>query len=222
MNRLQTLREMNPTLPFFSVTDPEFSRYGRVAEFDSAALRETCLRAVRIPDAGVEYVPTLPALEALPDFERTRRELRGEGSCQLGCCWGRNTRLNALEYHRASEHNIAVTDMVVLLASQLDMEGPELPAGKVKAFLVPAGVTVEFFATTLHYAPCEVSPEGFVCIVVLPRGTNLPLEAPRPDTHDGRLLWARDKWLIAHADDAADVAAGAYPGLHGENFDVKY
>jgi hypothetical protein len=222
MNQLQTLLEKNPTLPFYAVTDPEFAPYGRVVDFDSYILAETCKKAVFMPKTGTLYETDLPELEALQDFERIRRVLRGEGSCQAGCCWGHNTMLNALEYHRASEHNIAVTDMAVLLASQLDMEGLELPAGKVKGFFVPAGTTVEFYATTLHYAPCQVDEAGFISIVVLPRGTNYALDASRPDGYDGRLLWAKDKWLIAHADDTADVKAGAYPGLHGENYDVKF
>jgi hypothetical protein len=222
MDMLQNLREKNPTLPFYSVYDPAFKPFGRVADFDSAALRESCAKAASMPEAGVAYVPDLPALEATPDFARVRHALRGEGSCQVGCCWGYNTLLNALEYHRASEHNIAVTDLVVLLGLQTDMEGLDLPAGRVTGFYVPAGTTVELYATTLHYAPCQVSDEGFIDIIVLPRGTNHALELPRPEGYDGRLLWAKDKWLIAHPDDAADVEAGAYPGLHGENFNVRY
>ncbi|MCE5342192.1 MAG: DUF4867 family protein [Eubacteriales bacterium] len=222
MSQLQTLREKNPTLPIYSAFDPEFKPYGRVVDFDSVILAETCKKAVFMPKTGTLYETDLPELEALPDFERVRRTLRGEGNCQAGCCWGHNTMLNALEYHRASEHNIAVTDMLVLLASQLDIEGLELPAGKVKGFFVPEGTTVEFYATTLHYAPCQTDDNGFICIIVLPRGTNYPLDGPRPAGYDSRLLWAKDKWLIAHPENQADVDAGAYPGLHGENYEVKY
>lgn len=222
MDTLQTLKRKNPNLPFFSVTDPAFRPFGRVIDFDAGALIAACEKAAAMPAAGASYVPDMPALEALPDFETVRRVLRGEGGCQIGCCWGFNTRLNCLEYHRASEHNIAVTDLVLLLAAQQDMEGFNLPAGKVVGFYVPKGTTLEVYATSLHYCPCQTSDAGFVSIVILPRGTNHPLEGARPEGADGRLLWAKDKWLIAHPDHADVVKKGAYPGLGGENFDIKY
>ena len=33
-------------------------------------------------------------------------------------CWGRNTKLNCLEYHRDSEVNIGASDFILLLAKQ--------------------------------------------------------------------------------------------------------
>lgn len=222
MSKLETLRKLNPGLPFYSVTDPEFRPFGRVIEFDSASLIETCEKAAVMPDGTCEYVTDMPELEALPAFEHVKNSLRGEGSCQIGVCWGYNQMLNCLEYHRSSEHNIAVSDVVLLLAAQQDMEDGVLPAGKVKAFYVPKGTTIEVYATTLHYAPCQVSDEGFRCIVVLPRGTNQPMTHDRPVEGDGRLLWAADKWLIAHEDMKDMIAQGAFPGLKGENYCVKY
>ena len=97
-----------------------------------------------------------------------------------------------------------------------------LDTAKVKAFRVPAGVLVEVYATTLHYAPCHTDEnKGFRVAVALPRGTN----GPRPEVvelaaEEDRLLWARNKWLLAHAD-SAEAAQGAYVGLSGENIDIK-
>ena len=222
MSTLETLRNLNPGLPFYSVNDPEFRPFGRVIDFDAASLIETCIKEIPMPDGTCEYVTDAPALEALPAFAQVKNSLRGEGSCQIGLCWGYNQMLNCLEYHRSSEHNIAVTDVMLLLASQQDMEDGVLPAGKVKAFYVPKGTTIEVYATTLHYAPCQVSDEGFRCIVVLPRGTNAALANPRPTEGDGALLWAVDKWLIAHDDMKDMIADGAFPGLKGENYCVNY
>ena len=219
---LETLRQLNPGLPFYSVYDAAFRPYGRVIDYDASALIAACETSAEMPESGSRYVPDMPALEALPDFAVVKHALRGEGHCQIGCCWGYNSKLNCLEYHRASEHNIAVSDLVLLLARQQDMEGNDLPAGKVTAFFVPKGTTIEVYATTLHFCPCQVSDAGFRCIVVLPRGTNHPLEQPRPELGDGRLLWAQDKWLIAHPENTGVVKRGAYPGLHGENFEVKH
>lgn len=222
MSKLETLRKLNPNLPFFSVEDPEFRPFGRVIDFDAASLIETCEKEIPMPDGTCEYVTDAPALEALPAFQKVKDSLRGEGSCQIGLCWGYNQMLNCLEYHRSSEHNIAATDMVLLLAAQQDMEDGVLPAGKVKAFYCPKGTTIEVYATTLHYAPCQVDENGFRSIVVLPRGTNKDLTQPRPTEGDGRLLWAADKWLIAHDDMTDMIANGAFPGLKGENFCVQY
>ena len=219
MDNLQTLRAKNPNLPIESALSPAFRPYGRVVPFDAAALITACEQAAPMPNSGVCYEPSLPALEALPDFARVQSALRGEGACQIGCCWGYNTQLGCLEYHRASEHLIAVSDVVLLVAPLQAMEGFTLPAGQVQAFYVPQGTTVEVYATTLHYAPCQASGEGFRAIIVLPRGTNHPMTGPRPADGDGPLLWAKDKWLIAHPADAA-VTDGAYPGIMGENITV--
>jgi len=57
---------------------------------------------------------------------------------------------------------------------------------------------------------------------MLPRDTNLPLDHPRTEHGEGRLLWAKNKWLISHPDNHAVVNRGAYPGIHGNNFNIKY
>ncbi len=222
MDILRTVRTKNPELPIFSVFDPDFRRFGRVVEFDATALIAACELAAEMPAAGSRYVPAMAALETLPAFDDVRGILRGEGGCQIGCCWGYNTRLNCLEYHRSSEHNIAVSDLVLLLAAQQDMNGYDLPEGKVAGFYVPRGTVIEVYATSLHFCPCQTDDNGFRCIVILPKGTNLPLDRARQEQGDGRLLWAKDKWLIAHPENTAVVQRGAYPGLHGTNFDIKY
>ncbi len=220
---LENLRKLNPELNVYSVYDSEFKRFGRVVDFDASRLIAACEKAAVMPESGSKYVPDMPELEALTeDFNNVKHILRGEGSCQIGCCWGYNSMLNCLEYHRASEHNIAVTDMVLLLADQRDMDGNDLPAGKVTAFFVPKGTTIEVYATSLHYCPCQVGDSGFCSIVILPRGTNHPLKNARPETADGRLLWAQDKWLIAHPENMDVVERGGYPGLHGTNFKFLY
>ena len=222
MDTLEILRRKNPGLSFYSVFDDAFRQFGRVVPFDAGELIAACEKAAVMPRCGTRYEAAMPALEAPRTLEAVRHTLRGEGACQVGCCFGYNSRLNCLEYHRASEHNIAVSDLVLLLGCRQDMEGNDLPAGKVTAFFVPKGTTIEVYATTLHFCPCQVSDAGFRCIVVLPRGTNHPLEQPRPESGEGRLLWAQDKWLIAHPENTGVVERGAYPGLHGENFEVKY
>ena len=86
--------------------------------------------------------------------------------------------------------------------------------GKIEAFLVPAGTMIEVYATTLHYAPCSVGGQGFRCVVVLPKDTNLDLEVKPSGAKEDKLLVARNKWLIGHEEAKID---GAFNGLKGEN-----
>jgi len=216
---LTILRDKNPGLPLYSVEDKAFRRFGRVVDFEPSALISAAER-MEMPEDGCRYQPDLPALETPEIFPVVQNELRGQGSCQIGMCWGFNIRLNCLEYHRSSEHNIAVTDFILLLAAQQDLDGFDLPADKISAFLVPKGTVIEIYATTLHFCPCQTDRNGFKCIVILPRGTNHPLTGNRPKSGDGRLLWAQDKWLIAHPE-APHAGRGAYPGLHGKNLCIN-
>ena len=217
---LENLQTRNPDLAIHSVNDKSFRRFGRVIDYDASGLIAAAEQEA-MPETGCKYLPGMPSLEKPEIFSRIQNDLRGQGSCQIGMCWGFNSRLNCLEYHRASEHNVAVTDLVLLLASQQDMEGFDLPEGSVSAFLIPKGTVIEVYATTLHFCPCQTPPGGFKCVVILPRGTNTALTGERPAFGDGRLLWAKDKWLIAHPE-APHAARGAYPGLHDKNFTLSY
>ena len=133
---------------------------------------------------------------------------------------GHNNTLNCLEYHRDSEFNLGTEDFVLLLAKQEEIEDGKLNTAKVKAFRVPAGILVEVYATTLHYAPCHTdAAKGFRVLVALPKGTNTNKPEIKSDGGDDALLWACNKWLLAHPD-SAEAKAGAYVGLTGENIKI--
>ena len=137
---------------------------------------------------------------------------------QIGMCNGHNKALNAVEYHRDSEINVALYDMVLLIGELKDVtEDFKYDTSKIEAFLVPAGVAVEMYATTLHYAPCHVEDQGFKAVVVLPKGTNYDLTFKNSYTKEDKLLTAVNKWLIAHEDAKID---GAFNGLVGENITI--
>ena len=95
---------------------------------------------------------------------------------QLGMCWGHNKALNCLEYHRNSEINIGATDFVLLLAKQDKIIDGKLDTSEVVAFKAPAGAVVEVYATSLHYAPCMVTDDGFRVAVVLLKHQRLLME----------------------------------------------
>lgn len=203
-----------------SVYDAAFAPYGKVLEgYDTADLLKTLTAVTPIPD-GVDYVPSQPELEALPIAEQLASNAYGGMPIQLGWCNGHNTKLNCLEYHRDSELNCGAQDFILLLAKEDDMVGGRLDTAKVKAFRVPAGVLVEVYATTLHYAPCSAAAgQGFQVVVVLPRGTNGPKPAITPINGEDDTLWACNKWLLAHAD-SSEAAQGAPVRLAGINVDI--
>lgn len=207
-------------MKIYSVYDKEFAPYGRVVTgLDAAALLDA-LKKTPQPDTGVEYVPQDDSLQSLPFAQQAQDHLYGGMPVQLGWCNGHNTKLNCLEYHRDSEFNLGTENFVLLLARQDEIENGLLDTAKVKAFRVPAGVLVEVYATTLHYAPCHTDPDkGFRVLVALPAGTNTDKPAITPATEEDRLLWAKNKWLLAHPE-SDEATAGAYIGLAGENIDI--
>ena len=186
-------------MKIYPVTDPRFARYGRIIEgYDFSGIISFLKRDV-YPEE-VEYVASEAELEALPVFREFQEGFYGEMPVELGYCMGHNDKLNGLEYHRGSEVNISVTDYVVMIGSQQDLEEDfRYDTNKIECFYVPAGLAVEFYATTLHYCACHVKPEGYAHGTFLPRGTNTPLEKDFVvKTKEDTLLQAKNKWLIAH------------------------
>ena len=200
------------------VTDPSFKKYGKIIEgIDFSEILKN-LEALPMPAEGVEYFPGVEALECTPATQIISESLYGGMPIQIGMCNGHNKALNAVEYHRDSEINVALYDMVLLIGELKDVtEDFKYDTSKIEAFLVPAGIAVEMYATTLHYAPCHVEDQGFKAVVVLPKGTNYDLTFKNSYTKEDKLLTAVNKWLIAHEDAKID---GAFNGLVGENITI--
>lgn len=204
----------------YQVTDQEFKPYGRILPgYDTESLCGA-LEHTPLPE-GVDYVPSEPLLESLPAAAVLRDNVYGGLPVQLGWCNGHNTKLNCLEYHRDSEINLGAEDFILLLAKEEEMEVGCLDTSKIRAFFCPAGTMIEVYATTLHYAPCSARQGAvFHVLVALPRGTNLEKPAITPVSDEDRTLWARNKWLLAHAE-SGEAAQGAFVGLLGENIDLS-
>ena len=205
----------------YSVSDPAFKPYGKVLEgYDTAPLL-AAMEKIAMPAGGTAYEPGIDSLEACGIFPALRDRAYGGMPIQIGMCWGYNTKLNCLEYHRDSEINIGAGDFVLLLAREEEIEDGVLDTGRVKAFRVPAGKAVEVYATTLHYAPCHTdAAAGFRVAVVLPRGTNTAKPAYEPRNEEDRWMTARNKWLLAHPE-SEEAKKGAHIGLRGVNLDIK-
>ena len=107
------------------------------------------------------------------------------------------------------------------LGVDVDIEGGMLETNKVKAFRVPAGVPVEVWATTLHFAPCHTDARGgFRVAVALPKGTNTDKPDFEPKCEEDLWMTARNKWLLAHPA-SRQGRNGAHIGLKGENIDIE-
>ena len=208
-------------MKIYSVLDPEFKPYGQIIRGLEETVEEIleALASTPLPE-GTGYVPTDECLQELPAAVEVSEHCFGGMPVQLGWCNGHNTKLNCLEYHRDSEFNLGTEDFILLLAKQEEIENGVLDTAKVKAFRVPAGVLVEVYATTLHYAPCHCDADkGVRVLVALPWGTNTDRPIMENKTFEDRLMTARNKWLLAHPE-SSEGASGAYIGLTGENIDI--
>lgn len=202
-----------------NVKDDSFKKYGKI--LTGYSIQNILKKMEHTPlTREVEYVPSVEEIEILPEAEEIKNRGFGGIPIQIGYCNGDNKKLNGMEYHRSSEINIAVNDLVLLLGLQQDIAADgTYETSRVEAFLVPQGTVIELYATTLHYAPCTAEGEnGFRCVVVLPRGTNTELSFSAGTEGEDRLITAKNKWLIAHEE--AGIK-GAFCGLKGKNIEIK-
>ena len=208
-------------MKIYSVFDPEFKPYGQVVTGMDDTVAELLNVLKDAPQGpGVDYVPEYAPLQELPACVEISEHCYGGMPVQLGWCNGFNTKLNCLEYHRDSEFNLGTEDFILLLGLQGDIVDGVLDTATIKAFKAPAGTLIEVFATALHYAPCHCDPaKGFRVMVALPMGTNTEKPDITPKSPEDKLLWARNKWLLAHPE-SGEAKQGAHIGLAGENIDI--
>jgi hypothetical protein len=212
------LKKLNSHIRFFDVFSDEFSEYGRILpNYDIRDIKDTA-RRIDNPHATSAYIASVEDFEVLPIAKRLKDEIFGTLDTQIGYCYGCNNLMNAAEWHCSSEVNIAVTPLVLILGKRLDIKNGKLNSADMKAFYVPCGTVLEIYATTLHFCPCQVSEGGFGCIVGLPKGTNTPLEYEVPD----KLLFRKNKWIIAHEDNTTLIERGVISGIYGENYKINY
>lgn len=205
-------------MKIYNITDDNFRKYGRIVKSIDFTELTAELKKTNIPE-GVVYEPSIEVFEKLSVVKELSEKFYGEMPIQIGYCNGHNQLLNAAEYHRSSEVNLAATDAVLILGLQADVtEAYTYETSMMEAFLVPAGTAVELFATTLHYAPCHVKEEGFQVSVILPAGTNYPLEKEHEGGEDA-LITAKNKWLIGHEE--GGLPEGTHIGLKGKNLHIN-
>ena len=193
-------------MKIYSVNDKEFRAYGRVLDVDTADF----VKAINNHEAvkeGVVYEPSVAEFEALPLSAIMKDKIYGEQPIEFGHCSGYNRKLNAVEYHRSSEVDIAATDLYLMLGKQQDIK-PEK--------FTYATEQIEVF----HFAPCSIEPgKEFRCGVILPKHTNEALSKIDRQAGEDKLLFANNKWMIAHEDSGLGKD-GAFVGLQGKNLEL--
>lgn len=200
-------------MKIYRVTDKEFKEYGAVIDVDASEIIAVAEK-ITLPESGSAYEPSREDFETTEFANAIQRKVFGEIKTQTGYCYGHSNMLNALEWHKNSEVNVAVTDMILLLGRIQDIEDGKYNSEKVKAFEVKKGEVIEVYATTMHFCPIETTASGFGCVVVLPVGTNLVLDEPSTD----EFLFKKNKWIMAHVDNADLISKGVKPGIYGENY----
>ncbi|MDT2046136.1 MULTISPECIES: DUF4867 family protein [Priestia] len=221
MSKFEQLKSLNSHLSFYHVEEKQFKNYGKVITDYNFDEIKAYMEEIQIPSEGNIYVASDSIMEEKSLKKQIEANSYGQMPIQIGYCNGLNTSLNGLEYHQGNEINFAVTDMVLLLGKVQDISEGLYDSKNVDAFFIPEGTAVELYGTTLHFAPCKVTDEGFKTIVILPKGTNEPL-AGGVDSESDQLLFMKNKWLLAHPDRKILIDKGAHPGIKGDNIQVNY
>jgi len=219
---IHKLKEQNTSFPIYTCDNPAFKRYGKLIDTSTYKEYRIIMENRAIPNSGNIYIGLDPELTSCQISSEIASKLYGGLPIQVGFCNGNNSKLNALEYHKSSEVNIAITDLVLFLGDIRDINLATYSTTNIEAFFLPAGTACELYATTLHFAPCRVSDGGFKSIIILPLGTNDILETlPTPACDEEKLLWLKNKWLIAHPE-SIPASKGAHVGITGPNIELKY
>jgi len=231
MDRLARLNELND-IEIIPVTDARFSAYGKILKgYDVSGMIEYMKEHTPIPESGNIYVPSDGLLEGFHVMEEISSVVYGSEPVQAGYCNGRNSTYNGFEYHKASEINVAVSDMMLVLGKVSGIKDNTYDPAEAEVFFIQEGTVIEMFGDTLHLSPLKVTDEGFRDIVILPRGTNTPLSDAEKALRDlksaqgdseARLLLQKRKWVIAHPERTPLISQGACPGMTGENKELFY
>lgn len=201
------------------INDEKFKEYGRVLKgYDCTPIIKYAEENIEIPTEGNVYIASVKEFEEFEVVKKIRDEIYGEMPIECGTCAGQNLSLTGFEYHKSNELSIAVTDFILIIGKLQDIVDNKFDGTKAEVFFQPKGNVVELYSTTLHYAPCKVSEEGYITLVVLPEGTNAPLENT---SNKNILLTKKNKFFMTHPSQKAKVESGNHPGLIGELIEIK-
>lgn len=217
----ERLVQANLTTKILSLDNSRVECYGRLLKnIQVQALIELADKITTIDPAGNTYVPSMPEFENLPIYDEIS-PLFGGMPIEIGYCNGPNQTMNGMEYHKSPELFIAVTDCVQFLCKPECLKDfSSCSSDDAEAIYFPKGTAFLLHPGVLHLSPCSVYETGFKSIIILQKGTNLPL----PDDYDRnsedpetRILTKRNKWMIAHPQWRQLIDQGVHPGLSSTN-----
>ena len=207
----------NPDKHIISVKDDSFKKYGKYCkDLPVSSLIELSLSLFSERE-GTKYITSHSLLEENAQALYIKRTLFGELDTQVGCCYGVNCKLNGMEYHAGEEVIIASTDLILMLGKldEIDEKGV-WDTAHTQFYYLYKGEAVQLYSSTLHLAPCRVEKTPFNAIIILPKGTNEPLEGDPVGT-----LFKKNKWMLAHKESPA-VKQGAQVCVSGVNLSISY
>lgn len=221
---LEHLKQKNPNLKILSIHDDAFRRYGKILNSHLFLdMFDYLENHTVIPETENNYVAHDPNFLKFINQSDAISNLFGNIDVQYGYVNGNNSKLNALEYHKSSEVNLALTPLVLMLARVGDITNHQISSDQIEIFYVPKRCVIEIYPQTLHFSPCKVSDEGFKCGVILPYGTNMEFISNKQIVHDeDYLLFKTNKWILVHQDHQKFISLGAHAGLIGTNIEIKY
>ena len=211
-------------MDIIKATDKRFASYGVVidnktfSDADRQLMRRLMEDRTEIPEAGNVYVADFEPFHSLGLNGRYEQLYDGE-KLQYGYCNGQNTKVNALEWHDSPEITVAITPCVLFLGLQDDLK---MVDGKYQyntedliAVELAKGDIVMLHNQVLHFAPVKVTDAGFKTIIILPKGTNTPLEGEQDDPY----MFMTNKRIVVHKEHTKFIERGAKIGVVGENYD---
>lgn len=202
-------------MKIYSIHDEKYKKYGQVLDAPYYKQLKEVAKRLSLPVGATAYSASETAFEATEILDHYSRHFGGL-AVQIGYCRGENHLMNALEWHKSAEVAVALSDMILLLGDIRDMQNGEYDSARLEAFLLKEGESVELWTTTLHFCPISVGGTPFRNVVILPRGTNTPLDTPSGD----RRLISKNKWLIIHPTFEAQRALGRDVAIIGENIKI--
>jgi hypothetical protein len=224
MNTLDRLNKLNSGITIYPVDDKAFSQYGKMYRGLDAEPVLSYLKENAAPEEKRGYYEaSVKGMEVESSFkEYVKNNIFGGMDIQIGWCYGWNTKMMGMEYHKGSEVIVAATDCVVLLGRYEDIEfcngRPSYDSSKTEAFYIEEGAVVELYPCTLHLSPTQTkADEQFITGVILDKGTNDTLSfTPQADA-ERSMLAAKNKWMLLHS----ELAVPKFGVVTGENIEIK-
>jgi hypothetical protein len=216
-NLFTRIQQQNPNLLLYSTTSTKFKEFAKILPFKDAIDAYNYVRKTIIPQTGNQYVAHdeqfVNELKNTTIFD----EIFGYVPLQYGFVNGHNRKINALEFHKSSEVNISVDDMILFFGHARDIQNNTYDLNNAVAFYIPKQTAFEVYPEVLHFSPCAVTNNGFRCAVILPLGTNTDLLKSPTDA----MLFKKNKWLLAHKEATHIIERGAQIGLSGVNTEIQ-